>query len=219
MKKNEILGIHEGDMLLPERIWRSLADEIAAGLIPPGTSLDEQQLADRFGTSRTPVREAVRRLAAEKLVEVRPRRGAVVIEISIERLFEMLEMSAELEALCVRMATNRMTPIERAQLQHIHNQSLAFVEVGDSEGYSTAYQTFHIAMAKATHNAYIAEQMHSHRTRTKMFRRVPMFETYTIKQSYDAHTSIMEAINHGDGEEAARRMRSHVYAIASSLKA
>lgn len=219
MKKNEILGLHESDMLLPERIWRSLADEIAAGLIPPGTSLDEQQLADRFGTSRTPVREAVRRLAAEKLVEIRPRRGAVVIEISIERLFEMLEMSAELGALCVRMATHRMTPLERAHIQHIHDQSLPLVEAGDQEGYSAAYQAFHEAIARATHNGYIAEQSHIHSMRTKTFRRIPMFKTYTIRQSYDAHARILDAINHGDGEEAARRMRAHVYAIASSLKA
>jgi len=219
MKKSQKADTGSDEMLLSEKIWRSLADDISAGLIAPGTLLDEQQLAVRFGTSRTPVREAVRKLAAEKLVEIRPRRGAIVIEMSIDHLSEMLEMSAEFEALCVRLATYRMMPLERARLHHVHERAHPFVEANDEEGYSPLYVAFHRLIAEATHNSYIAEQVRLHTNRMMAFRRIPLFKTYTIQRAYDEHKFILDAIMRGDGEEAARRMRAHVYAIASSLEA
>lgn len=114
---------HVGGMLRSERIRLALADEITSGMLAPGTQLDEQQLGDRFGASRTPVREALRQLAAEGLVEMRPRRGAVVAAMTAERVFEMFELSAEIEALCVRLAAWRMTPLERSALRKIHEES------------------------------------------------------------------------------------------------
>ena len=100
--------------LLSDRIRNVLTDEIASGALPPGLGLDEQHLADRFGASRTPVREALRQLAVTGLVEVRPRRGVIVTQTTPERIMEMFETSAEIEAMCVRLATYRITPLNAA---------------------------------------------------------------------------------------------------------
>jgi DNA-binding GntR family transcriptional regulator len=103
-------------LLLSERIRVALADEITAGMLAPGLSLDEQQIGDRFGASRTPVREAIRQLAAGAGRNAAPaRRGR--IGLHAQRIIDMFEMSAEIEAMCVRLATYRMNPIERSRLR------------------------------------------------------------------------------------------------------
>lgn len=204
--------------LLSERIRRALADEIAAGTLRPGTPLDEQQVAQRFGTSRTPAREALRQLAMDELVLVRPRRGAVVAELSIERLVDMFEMSAEMEALCVRLASYRMHPLERVRLARLHESSAALVEAGDVAGYAAFNLAFHEAIYSATHNAYVAEQALALRNRMAGFRRAQLFEPERVRRSFDEHRDILEAVMRSDGEEAARRMRAHLLNAAGALE-
>ena len=106
--------------LISDQIRNALSDEIAAGRLAAGTALDEQDLADRFGASRTPVREALRQLAFDGLVELRPRRGMVVARMTPERIMDMFEATAEVEAMCVRLATYRMRPLERSALMDLH---------------------------------------------------------------------------------------------------
>jgi len=143
--------------LLSDQIRNVLTDEIASGVLPPGMGLDEQNLADRFGASRTPVREALRQLAVTGLVEIRPRRGVIVTQTTPERIMEMFEMSAEIEAMCVRIATYRITPIERGKLIEMHDASEALVKRGDIDGYDKFNREFHEVIYGATHNAFMAE--------------------------------------------------------------
>ena len=96
-----------------EELRLQLADEIVRGAFVPGAALDETTLARRFDVSRTPVREAIRMLAASGLVEVRAHRAAVVARPGAEQLAGMFEVMAELEALCAGFAAERMTSLER----------------------------------------------------------------------------------------------------------
>src|SRR5882724_10456491 len=98
---------------LADELRLALADDIVRGVLPPGSALDETELARRFGVSRTPVREAIRQLAASGLVEARPHRGAEVAHPNEDRLMGMFEAMAELESLCAAMAAERMTSPER----------------------------------------------------------------------------------------------------------
>src|SRR3954451_7687434 len=109
---------------LSEAMRVRLADEITSGHLKPGGEIDEQAVAERFGVSRTPVREALRDLAALGLVEIEPRRGVRVATLTSERLGEMFEVMAETEAMCARLATHRMTAVERFALQALHRRSL-----------------------------------------------------------------------------------------------
>ena len=90
------------------RLRDGIEEEIATGRFLPGERLDEQTLAERFGVSRTPVREALQQLAARGLVELRGRRGAIVSAPDAARLLEMFEVMAELEAMCGRLAARRL---------------------------------------------------------------------------------------------------------------
>ena len=203
--------------LLSDRIRNALTDEIGAGVLAAGTALDEQQLADRFGASRTPVREALRQLAVSGLVEIRPRRGVVVTRMTAERIMDMFETMAEIEAMCVRLATYRMTPLERSHLLRLHDDLRTMVEAGDYDAYDTFNREFHESIYRATHNDFLAEQAMAVRTRLSAFRRTQLRQGNRIVRSRDEHDGVMEAISHGDGELAARRMRAHMLNAASAL--
>jgi DNA-binding GntR family transcriptional regulator len=203
--------------LLSDQIRNALTDEIASGLLAPGVDLDEQDLADRFGASRTPVREALRQLAVTGLVEIRPRRGVIVTQTTPERIMEMFETSAEVEATCVRIATYRITPLERGTLIDMHDASATLVERGDVDGYDKFNREFHEVIYGATHNLFMAEQALAIRNRLKAFRRTQLRHSNRLARSREEHDAIMTAIAQGDGEEASRRMRAHMLNAASAI--
>lgn len=205
-------------LLLSDRIRLALADEITTGALKPGTQLDEQQLGDRFGASRTPVREALRQLAAEGLVEMRPRRGAVVAVLTTERVFEMFELSAEIEAMCVRLAAWRMTPVERSALRRIHEESAYAVMRGDVDEYDRLNWRFHDAIYEGTHNAYIVEQAKALRERMAAFRRAQLRQGGRPERSRHEHGELVEAVMRGDGEQAAKLMRAHMFNASGALE-
>ncbi|CAM3012229.1 MULTISPECIES: GntR family transcriptional regulator [Methylobacterium] len=203
--------------LLSDRIRNALTDAITSGEIPAGTALDEQNLAQRYGASRTPVREALRQLAASGLVEVRPRRGVVVARLTPERIADMFETTAEIEAMCARLATYRMTPLERGRLMDLQEDSAAAVEAGDVDAYDRLNRAFHESLYAATHNSFMAEQALAIRERLAAFRRTQLRHGDRIRRSRDEHGEILAAIAEGDGELAARRMRAHMLRAAAAL--
>ncbi len=215
--RGDLKGKEQG--LLSDQIRNALADEITAGAFAAGAALDEQDLADRFGASRTPVREALRQLAANGLVKMRPRRGVVVARMTPERIMDMFETCAEIEAMCVRLATYRITPIERSRLMELHDSSRALVAAKDVDGYDAFNTQFHEAIYAATHNGFMAEQAISVRARLKAFRRAQLRHASRVERSREEHDSIMTSIAQGDGEEAARRMRAHMMNAAGAIGA
>ena len=203
--------------LLSDRIRNALTDAISAGELAPGTTLDEQQLADRYGASRTPVREALRQLATSGMVEVRPRRGVIVRHVTADEVMDMFETMAELEAVCVRLATYRITPLERSRLLRIHEASQAAVEQDDVDAYDALNRDFHEAIYRAAHNDFLADQAIAVRTRLNAFRRMQLRQARRLASSRAEHDAVMQAIAEGNGEEAGRRMRAHMLNAASAL--
>jgi DNA-binding GntR family transcriptional regulator len=203
---------------LSDRIRNALTDEINSGALAAGLALEEQQLADRFGASRTPVREALRQLAVSGLVEVRGRRGVVVARMTPERIMDMFETSAEVEAMCVRIATYRMTPLERSHLIELHEASLKMVEANDIDAYDAFNREFHECIYRATHNSFLAEQAQDVRSRLSAFRRTQLRQGERIHRSREEHEAVMQAIAEGDGDTAARRMRAHMLNAATALQ-
>jgi DNA-binding GntR family transcriptional regulator len=196
--------------LLSEQIRKALTDEITAGVLLPGQALDEQQLASRFGASRTPVREALRQLSTSGLVEIRPRRGVFVTRLSPERMMEMFETAAEMEALCVRLATYRMTPLERAHIVALHQASQVMVEASDVDAYDRFNHSFHILLYRGTHNAFLCDYAAGLRDRLDALRRTQLRQPGRMQTSTREHADILAAMAEGDGDLAARRMRAHL---------
>jgi DNA-binding GntR family transcriptional regulator len=195
---------------LSNQIRTILADDITAGRIRPGTEIDEQELARRFGASRTPVREALRDLAASGLVIIEPRKGARVVEMTMETIGELFEVMAEVEAICVRLATYRMSAHERALLSQHHADALPMVRAGDVDGYDRVNLAFHAAIYDATHNSQLREHAAALRSRLSPFRRAQFRGARRLSASYTEHSQILKSIFLGDGDAAAKLMRAHM---------
>ncbi|CAN7728212.1 GntR family transcriptional regulator [Bosea sp. LjRoot9] len=193
-----------------ESLRLQIADEIVSGALEPGTPLDEQELAARFGVSRTPVREAIRQLSSSGLVSVRPHRGAVVALPTPSQLHDMFEVMAELEGLCAGLAARNMTVPERRGLEALHQALRTLVHEGDPARYHETNEAFHAAIYAGTHNGYLAELTLMTRARVAPFRRAQFRATGRLGGSYQEHDTIVQAILRGDQAGATEAMRAHI---------
>ena len=130
---------------------------------------------------------------------------------------DMFETVAEIEAICVRMATYRMTPLERSHLMELHESSQAMIDRGDFDAYDRFNLEFHDAICSATHNAFLAEQAIAVRTRLNAFRRTQLRHGERMQRSRDEHEAIMQAILAHDSERAHATMRDHVNLLGDNL--
>ncbi len=193
-----------------------LAEEIINGRLLPGTRLEEQTIADRFKTSRTPVREALRRLAATGLIEIRPRRGVVVSTVTRERLAQMFEAMAELEGACARLAARRMTETARQQLQAIQRKGVEIMEAEDPDAYETHNRAFHAAIYSGSGNEVLEETAQSVRARLAPFRSAQFHIPGRVAKSVAEHAEVIDAILHADGERAYAAMRAHMLTVSDA---
>lgn len=200
-----------------EDLRLALADEIVRGGLAPGAALDEVGIATRFGVSRTPVREALRQLAASGLVEIRPHRGAVVAQLSTERLHEMFVAMGELEAVCAGLAAVNMTSTERRGLEEIHGLLRDLVRSGDPQRYHEINESFHTAIYLGAHNGPLAEMTLATRARLQPFRRAQFRTMGRLARSYEEHDRVVEAILRGDREGAWLAMRDHIGTVEKAF--
>ncbi|HVQ65928.1 MAG TPA: GntR family transcriptional regulator [Bradyrhizobium sp.] len=202
---------------LAESLRQQLEGAIAAGHLEPGSRLDEQEIAQRFGVSRTPVREAFRLMAANNLVELRGRQGATVRAIKAEALIEMFQVMAELEGLCARLAARRVSLVWGNQISEIHQRLVAAGETGDIDVFYDVNQEFHEAIYEASRNAFLADQTRKLRNQVAAYRRRVTWMPNRIADTVREHEAIMQAILAHDPERAHSTMRDHVNLLGDNL--
>ena len=195
---------------LSERLRESIEEEIATGKLLPGTRLDEVDLATRFGVSRTPIREALRLLLGVGLVENRPPRGAVVAQVTPQRLIEMFEVMAELEGMCARLAARRMSDEELAKIEAAHEACRESAAARDSDGYFYNNESFHYAIYAASHNTFLFEQASALQRKLRPYRRLQLRVRNRVQRSFDEHQDIVDALREGDADKAVLSVRKHV---------
>lgn len=192
------------------KLREALEEDIVSGRLRPGQRLDEVGLAERFGLSRTPIREALIQLSASGLVEIRPRRGAFVMLLGPRELIESFELMAEIEAACARLAAQRMGPSDRTAIAAAHATCRAAVAAGDEAAYYPANARFHAAIYAATGNrVLLAEALRLQRA-LQPYRRLQLKVPRRMDASFAEHEGILEALFAGEGALAAERVRAHV---------
>jgi len=204
---------HEGGdspVIRSDRVRRQIADQIISGALRPGQELDEKKLAEAFNVSRTPVREALRQLAAASLVEWRPHQSAIVAKITPSKMVEMFEVMAELEGFCGRLAARRMTASEHANLISIHRKFRPYVQARDREGYHALNQTFHDAISAGSHNQYLQAQASALYDRLAPYRAYQLKRPDALRLASEEHQAIIDAIVAGEGDAAFDLLRDHV---------
>jgi DNA-binding GntR family transcriptional regulator len=204
---------------LAGELRQQLADEIVRGVLPPGAALDETEIARRFQVSRTPVREAIRQLAVSGLIESRAHRGSIVARPSNEQLIGMFEAMAELEALCAKIAAERMTTAERSALEAAHEELRLLVRYGNPQRYHEINEAFHSTIYSGAHNEYLAQLTQATRVRVRPFRRAQFRNLGRLAKSHAEHDLILSAILRGDREGAGRAMRDHIMTVREEYEA
>lgn len=191
-----------------ENIFSTLVDGIIAGRMPAGEPLVELALAEQFGASRTPVREALLRLEQANLVERGARRAFVVRKLAPQDLAELFEAAGEVESALAAMAANRMSEIERRKLEVIVQEGEM---CEDAQAYSEINTRFHQVIKVGARNAILAEKLDELNLRTLSWRAANFHEDIgRMKSSRVEHRAIAEAIIAQDSEATRREMRGHV---------
>ncbi|WP_085314350.1 GntR family transcriptional regulator [Derxia lacustris] len=201
-----------------DEVARRLADDIALGDFAPGSRLDEHSLAARYGVSRTPVREAIKQLAASGLIELRPNRGAAVARLSAEELGQIFEAIGEIEAACARHAALRMSAEERAALAELHARARAAMQAGDAAGYAALNIDFHAALLAGAHNPVLAQTAAALHARVAVWRRNQFRQPERMGDSFAEHSAIAEAVLAHDAVGAHRAMRTHLVAARGAAE-
>jgi DNA-binding GntR family transcriptional regulator len=201
-----------------EELRLQLADDIVRGSLAPGAALDEIELARRFSVSRTPVREAIRMLAASGLVEVRAHRAAVVAHPTPDHLAGMFEVMAELESLCAGYAADRMSGSERRALEDVHEKLRVLIQSGDPQRYHEVNEAFHAVLYAGAHNSYLREMTLATRGRVQPFRRAQFRNLGRLAKSHVEHDRVVQAVLRGERVLAAQAMYAHIITVRDEFE-
>jgi len=193
-----------------QRIESALMEDIASGVLQPGERLDEVKLTERFGVSRTPVREALTRLTAQDILVQGEKRGVRVAEYTREELAQIFEAMHEIEATCARIASQRLSLLSRAEIERAQAGCVSAAESGDFHRYMRANEQFHQAIYRATGNPYIAEIAADFRRRTGPFRAKKFATRADLIASAESHEELIAGIFSEDSKTASDGMRAHM---------
>lgn len=193
---------------LREVVCETLRDAVRRGILQPGERLMEIQLAEDLGVSRTPVREAIRKLEMEGYVIMMPRRGTYVADLSIRDINEVFEIRTSLESLASGLASERINEDELEKLQRLLVEIGAYIKSGDMESIVRTDTEFHDLLYQASRNTRLVGIISNLREQLTRFRTTSMSFPGRLKATLEEHRKIVEAIAQGD-EKAARKAAEH----------
>lgn len=195
---------------LYQEVAERLRQRIFAHELTPGTWIDEQKLAEQYGISRTPLREALKVLASEGLVVLKPRRGCYVTEISRQDLDDIFPLIAMLEGRCAAEAVSRARGADIASLRAIHENLEAAARDGRIDAFFEANQEFHRKIQELAGNRWLLTVIQDLRKVLKLSRLYSLSLEGRLQQSLDEHRMIMAALEAGDGARAEKTMHDHL---------
>lgn len=193
---------------------------ILGGAYKPGQKLGEVELAERLAVSRTPVREALRRLAADGLVEHVPNKGARVVDYSAEELEHLFTLRAHVEGLAARSAAEAMSPSEIDALEDIAEEIALYALPGPARDLDRVYglnAAFHQALAAGTGSAALRSTIDSLFHTTARLRTLRGFDESAVRRSVNHHLEIVAALRARDGYWAESVMRAHLFNARASV--
>jgi len=212
--------IHEpiAPAALYEEVAERLRQRIFSHELAPGAWIDEQALAESFGISRTPLREALKVLASEGLVTLKPRRGCYVTEIFEQDLDEIFPILSLLEGRCAHDATRKLDSAGMKKLESLYKSLEDRAAKGDLDGFFEANQQFHRTLQELAGNRWMANIIDDLRKVLKLARHHSLLREGRLKQSMVEHREIMAAIRAGKAERVEELMRRHLLSGHEAIK-
>ncbi len=202
---------------LRDIVFETLRKAILDGDLKPGERVMEVQLAEELGVSRTPVREAIRKLELEGLLVMVPRKGAYVADVSIKDVLSVLEIRASLEGLGASLAAERITDEEVEKLKQSAEDFEEMHKANDRDGMVEKDTEFHSILLNASRNNKLLEIVESLGDYVQRFRVIYFTEYSDSKNIMDEHRKILEAITERDVEKANRASQDHIESIGNYL--
>jgi len=200
----------EGYELLSQKVYRVLKTEIVKGFLEPGTKLFEDKIATQMGVSRTPVREAIQKLAAEGLIKIAPNQTLIVTEISLEDIQEVLQIRGVLEGLAARITAKKITRLEIDELEGIVTQMSLYITKKDLTSYCQVDDEFHNLILNLCGNKWIIQIRDNLGNFIYRFRIKSLSVPGRLKCSLEEHRKIMESLQKHNSEEADRLSQIHM---------
>lgn len=195
---------------LHDELVERICDLIVEGTLLPGEKIPEQELSKQFGVSRTPLREALKVLAAEGLVALSMNRGAWVTPVSQDELEELFPVMAALEVLSGKLACERITDAELEVIASLHNDMVKAFEKRELTDYFTANQNIHEAILKAAHNRTLEQQHHQLSARMRRARYLADMTEDRWTKSMTEHNEILRALMDRDGDKLGHVLETHL---------
>ncbi|GAB4524582.1 MAG: GntR family transcriptional regulator [Roseibium sp.] len=188
--------------------------DIIEGVYRPGDRLDEEELAGRLSTSRTPIREALRKLAAVDLVTIQPRSGARVSRPNMAQIIELFEVISSLEGFAAKLAATRATDEQLAAIKAAHDRCEELALSGDAKAYFDANGVFHRSIWTAANNLMLVDQLTAVDKRIAPYRRQITFHPGRKQDSQTEHAQIARALAERQPEIAEKAMQDHVMILS-----
>jgi len=193
-----------------DKLISDIRKEVSSGILKPGDQLEVTALAERFGVSRTPIREAIRTLVESGVLETRPRKGSFVRVLSAKQLLDLFQVAAELEGMACRLAALSLTKENVEAIERGLAKCIQAAEVQNNAEYAMANLDFHTAIHNASGNDWLIEQLRQLQINLNSYRTMPYEIRGRLNKSTDEHKMICDAILSGDGEHACNLMRDHM---------
>lgn len=200
--------------ILQRNLYREVADRIGDliehGELAPGDRISEKQLCDRFGVSRTPLREALKVLASEGLIELLPNRGARVVRLTMKMVKDTYDLMAALEGLSGELACQRITPREVDAIRHLHDSMLIHYQERNLMAYFQVNQQIHESILAAADNDILQEMYSNLSQRVKRVRYSNKMTEHFWSQAVQDHENMMTALEQRDGKQLGQILRDHL---------
>ena len=199
-----------GQHSLHDELINRLRKLIVGGELAPGSKVQERELCERFGVSRTPLREAIKVLAAGGLLRLEPHRGAIVAELTPDLVEEALPISAAIEALSGELACEHITDEEIAAIRECHDRMIAAYDAGDRDEYFACNRKIHESILAAARNPLLSTIYDATFFRVGRTRLVPELSQDVVRQALADHEEIIKALEARQGQQLAALLRRHI---------
>lgn len=200
---------------LREIVYEELKRRIMTGKITPHTRMMEVDLAEDMGVSRTPVREAIRKLEKEGLVTIEPRKGAYASDISTEDMVNVLTVREELEALAAGIAASRITGEQISRMEHLTDLYAQAIEANDTAAIIDYDEQFHQAIVAVTDNRTLIQFVSNLQELVLRFRYLYYEDFSRYRNMPEEHHHIIDALKSGDEKRASEVVREHIHSLKS----
>jgi DNA-binding GntR family transcriptional regulator len=200
-----------------DRAYAAVRDMIVSLELRPGAVIDERSLMERLEIGRTPLREAVRRLAQERLVEVFPRRGTFVTGVDIRDLSSLAEVRTVLESHAAQLAAERATDDDRAELQALLDE-LPRSAALDPRELIALDERIHRQVYRCTHNAFLEASLEEYYVLALRIWFLALDRVERLDEAVSEHGELLEAIRDGDSPRAEKAMRRHVQGFEQAVR-